>query len=390
MRELTQGNSVLYGYPTPPLMGDIVNLVLTYDRIYDYEGMLESLRTQAKILARHFSGDKLAFEGVKGWDFSGVWIMIYSVSKYHGFDLIKVLDSTLMQKCEWLDEAKSTRKVDCERFIRIIDSCFQLLSKNVPIVAEKLVSTLFDIHRLFDEGIIIPRESLLPEIGRARKAISDMVSDAVERDMQDEGFLSLVSCMSNEDNKWWSSFTLNAGLLESSYLGIPLHVWDADLPLVEYKYQRGARYLPKIRKMEVIREAFSVLIPEVYTLDVQDLLKVRNSSEFSSFRREVGRVYREMLEAPQDCPDAKSLSEHLKSNYFSQLEQLALERRPKPSTVLLRKLVSEVHPIIGLVMGGEEVYEEYRDKYKSWRFAVSTLEMKGKLQNLATRRRISR
>lgn len=390
MRELYQGNSVLYGYPSPPLMEDIVNLVLTYDKIYDYEGMLQSLVTPAKVLAQHFSGGKLAFEDVKGWDLSGVFIMAFSICEYHGFDLRKVLDSTLMQKCEWLDQAKSTRKADCERFIRIVDSCFQLVSKNVPVVAEKLIGTLSDVHRLFDEGIIIPRESILPEILRARNATADMQESATDADMEDEVFLSIAHKISKADDPWWTSFCLNGGLLESSYLGIPLHLWHLDLPLVEYKYKRGAKYLPKLRKEKVIREAFSVLIPEVYTFDISDLLKVRNSSEFSSFKGEIDRVYRERLEAPQDLRDANLLSEYLKSKYITKLEQLALERRPKPGTVLFKNLVSVVHPIVGLVIGGKEVYAEYRDKYRTWRFAVSTLEMKGKLQNLATRKQANR
>ena len=342
--KLNQANSVLYGY-TPPCMPDIVNLALTYDKIYDYDKSLESLRTEARILAQHFSGGKLAFEDVKGWNFPGVFLLIDSVAKYHGFDILNVLDSRLVENVLRLDNAKSNRKIDCERFIKIIDSCFQLVSKHAPVVAEKLISTLASLHRLFDEGIIIPHQSLIPEIKRARRATINMASDAAERDMQDEGFLSLVSWMDDKDNQWWVSFTLNAQLLESSYLGIPLHLWDNDLPLVEYKYQRGARYLPKLRKTEVIREAFSVLTPEVYTLDVSDLLKVRNSSEFSSFRKEVNRVYREVIKAPQDFPDSNALSEYFRSNYFSQLEHLALERCPKPGTVLLRKLVAEVHPL---------------------------------------------
>jgi hypothetical protein len=385
MKELKEGNNVLYGYPSPPLMQDIVNLVLTYDKIYDYEEMLQSLGTPAKALAQHFSGGTLASEGVKGWDLSGIFIMIFSICEYHGFDLRKVLDTTLMQKYKWLDQARSTRKVDRERFIRIIDSCFQLVSKNVPVVAEKLISTLSDIHRLFDEGIIIPRESILSEILRARNATTDLVEAATDADMEDEAFLSLVSEIWEKDDPWWTSFTLNGGLLESSYLGIPLHLWYIDLPLVEYKYQRGARYLPKLEREKVIREAFSVLIPEVYTLDVPDLLKIRNSSEFSNLRREIDRVYREVLEAPQDFPDASSLSQYLKNKYFSQLEQLALERRPKPTTVLIRNLISTVHPIVGLIIGGKELYDEYKHKYETWRFAVSTLEMKDKLRTLFKR-----
>lgn len=390
MKEMDPESGILYG-AVPPVMKDIVNLFLAYDKVYDYDGSLESLKAPAKILAQHFSGDKLAFEDVRGWRFDEIFVMINSISEYHGVNLKKLNlpnHPRVMQGLLWLDEPKfNTRKADCERFVRVIDGYFHLLHKNNPAVAEKVVNTLGNLYKLFDEGVIISRESFLPEIMRARKATVDMAGDAANTDMEDEAFLSLVSWMANEDNQWFTSFTLNAQLLDSSYLGIPLHLWDLDLPLVEYKYQRGARYLPRLRKMKVVRDAFSVLIPEVYTLDVLDLLKVRDSSEFNNFRKEVNRVYKEVLENPQNSPDANSLTEYFKSNYFSQLEQLALERRPKPGTVLLKKLVAGVHPIVGLVTGGEEVYKEYRDKYKTWKFAVSTLEMKEKVQTFVRRRR---
>ena len=380
MREISQGHNVLYSYPTPPLMVDIVNLVLTYDKIYDYEEMLEPLRTQAKVLAQYFSSGKLAPEDVKEWDFVGAFALIHSISEYYGFNIISILDSTLEKKLLSLDRAKRTRRADCARFIKVIDSCFHLTLKNAPTVAEKVINTLASVHKLFDEGIIIPRESVMPDIVRARNATADMRNAATDADMEDETFLSLVSEINEEGDPWWISFGLNAGLLESSYLGIPLHLWDYDLPLVKYKYQRGAKYLPKFSEMEITREAFSVLIPELYVLDVPELLEIRNSSEFSSFRKEVDKLYRGVLEAPQDFPDANSLSEYFKSDYFSKLEKLALERRPRPGTVLLKNLVSVVHPIVGLVIGGKQVYEEYRDRYKNWRFAVSVLEMKDKLR----------
>lgn len=382
MNELGVGNSVLYGY-TPIWMDDIVNLALTYDKIYDYDGMLESVRREAKALAQHFSGDKLTFEAIKGWHLGDTFLMMTSIAEYHGFGLknVIVLEPMFARRLPWLDESKSTRRADCERFIRLIDAYFRLLSKHAPIVAERLLSTLSNLYKLFDEGIIIPRETLLAGIKRARKAVISEIREATDRDMDDEDFLALVSWMSTKDNQWWLSFTLNAQLLESSYLGIPLHLWDPDLELVKYKYQRGARYLG-VRRTKVIREAFHMFIPEVYTLDISDLLSVRNCAEFSGFRREVDSIYKDVLASPQNFSDANSLSDYLKNEYFLQLEKLALERRPKPGTVLLKKIVSEVHPILGLIVGVKDVYEEYRDKYRSWRLAVSTLELKGRITNL--------
>lgn len=364
-------------------MEDIVNLVLIYDKIYDYEAELDFLRTGARILAQHLSGEKkLVPDEIKGWSLDSAFLLVVSIAEYYGFDLRSIgdIDPRLIQRIQWLDRAKSSRKADNKRFIGIIDHYFELLLKNAPTTAERVIDTLSNLHELFDKGIIIPRESFLPEIKNAAKATSHILEEAVDKDMEDETFLSLVSWISNEDAQWFKSFELNSQLLESSYLGIPLHLWDCDLPLLRYKYQRGAQYLPKFEKKEIAKEAFSALIPEVYSTDVPDLLKIRGTPEFSNFREEIDRVHREACESPEDFPDTKSVHEYFKNKHFSQLQKLAHERQPKPGTVLLKKLFSEVHPIIGLVIGGEELYKEYKHKYASWRFAVSTLQVKEKLK----------
>ena len=48
----------------------------------------------------------------------------------------------------------------------------------------------------------------------------------------------------------------------------------------------------------------------------------------------------------------------------------------------MRRLISEVHPVVALIVGSEEVYEELKDKYGAWKLAISTLEMKQKLKML--------
>lgn len=381
MRELERENSVLYGY-TPAIMQDIVNLTLIYDKIYDYEGSLGFFKIGANNLAQHLSGNKLSHEDIKGWGLSDTFILVNSIAQYHGFSLINglELDPGLEKRLVWLDYAYSSRKADCKRFLNYIDKYFQLILKNAPSVAEKVVEDLSNLSSLFDEGIIIPRESILQEAIKEREATSKMTKIATDLDMEDKDFLSLVSWM-KEDNQWWTSFTLNGNLLSSAYLVIPLHLWEYDLPLIEYKYRRGARYLPEIRKTEIIKEAFSMIIPEMYSLGIPELLAVRNSSEYRNLRGEVLRIYKHILENPQDFPDPNTASDYLKNNYISQIEKIALERRPNPNVMIVKKLVSIVHPIVGLMVGGAELYKELKDKYQNWRFAVSVLDVKGKIRS---------
>ncbi len=374
-------NCVLYGYPSPPIMEDIVNLILNHDEIYDYEDMLEPLKNQTARLAQHFSGVKLSPEECKGWDLSGIFIYIWSVCKYYGYNFLHDLTSEVEKKVVWLDKAKSSRQEDCERFIRILDYFYQILQKQNPSVAKKLSDNLLNVHKLFSERIIIPREILVTEIVEARNATDDILTRATDADMKDKSFLSLLKKYHENDDPWWISFSLNGMLLESSYLKIPLHSWDFDKPLIEYKLERGAQYIPKFKKEDVIKEAFSVLVPEVYVLDVPDLLKVRSTSEFASFRREVNEIYNQVLESPKDFKDEKSINDYLHNEYFLKLEKLANERRPKPGTVLLRNFISLVHPIVGILNSSEQVFEEYMDKYKDWKFALSTLEMKNRIND---------
>jgi hypothetical protein len=322
--------------------------------------------------------------------------MVYSALKYHETTGLGVNDavSALLNRLLWIDRARSTRKADRQRFVNTMDDFWRLVSKNSPVVADRAIATLLDMPRLFDKGIVVPREDIISQIIGAREAVLDMALEAADADMADRALMSLIdkeelvspSLPNRETTIWFDLWCINQLLLESSHMGIPFHLWDQYLPLISYKFKRGARYLPKTRKTDIVRAAFSVTIPEVYALDIPDLLQIRDLPEFRNFRREVDKVFTKVLNDPQHLPDAKSLEEHFRTEYLSQIEKLALERRPKPGTILLRKLVSELHPIIGLVVAGQELYEECRDKYAGWRLALSALEMKGALRPFLAQR----
>ena len=178
MKRLENVNCVLYGYFTPPLMADILNLVLAYEKIYDLDGMLNPLRTQAKILASHFSGNRLVLDDVRDWDLADAFVMVFSVSEYYGFNIFEAADPKLARKILWLDHSRSTRKSDQKQFVELLDSCFSLLSRRAPKIGGKTIDTLSNLYMLFEKGVIVPRENFLPEIMRSRKATSDMVFEA--------------------------------------------------------------------------------------------------------------------------------------------------------------------------------------------------------------------
>lgn len=372
-------------------MEDLVNLVLTYETIIDYEGQLELIGDPAKLLTKHISGGELEVEDLHGWSLVDAFILVVSIAEYHGFSISKVvdLDPQLAKKLLWLDEAQSTKRTDCRRFLKILDRYLQMLSKNAPAIANRTIDTLANLGQLFEEKIIVPREDFLPNIMKARQTLVNMLVDATEADMKDKTYVSLVCAKhgwsldsDHRDSIWFTIMSLNSELLESSYMGIPLHLWDYDLPMIQYKYKRGALYSPKFSKKQIVREAISLFVPEIYIRDISDLLAVRASKEFKNLRKEVDKIYGEILNAPQDFPSDDSVSEYLRNKYLSQLEHMALERQPKPGTVLMRRLISEVHPILALIIGSAEVYEELKTKYGAWKLAIATLEMKQKLRTL--------
>ena len=107
-------NSVLYTGSAD--MEDLVNLVLAYDKIVDYEAELELIKDPARILAKYLSGAELPFEDMGTWDLASTFILILSIAEYHGLSLSDAvaLDPKLAQ-IEWLDSAKGTRRADCLR-----------------------------------------------------------------------------------------------------------------------------------------------------------------------------------------------------------------------------------------------------------------------------------
>lgn len=92
------------------------------------------------------------------------------------------------------------------------------------------------------------------------------------------------------------------------------------------------------------------------------------------------KIYKNILENPQDFPDSNAIGDYFGTYYISQIEKIAFERRPNPTAMIVKKLISYVHPIVGLLIGGIETYKEFKDKYHNWRFAVSVLDMKGKIK----------
>jgi hypothetical protein len=383
MKSQKRKGGVLYG-SSPPIMQDVMNLSLIHNCIYDLGGELDVLRTDAKSLAGHFSGERLAPEDIRKLNMSSAFLLMNSIAEYHGVSVHSVLEVApdLEKKLLWVDHARSTRKVDCKRFLNYMEQYFRIVSRLSPIVEQKIVDDLSNLSILFDEGIIIPRDSLLPEILKARKATDEIAFDAVEIDMGDNEFPEIGNWKDGDlDAKYLSLLFLNVELLESSYLGIPLHRWDLDLPLIEYKYRRGAMYLPELQKTELFKQIFSLLIPEVYSENVFDLLKFRNSSEFQNFRTEVEKIYDNYLEHPNEFSNCEEISRHLKDNYVSEIEKIAFDRRPNPTILLAKNIVSTLHPIAGILVGGHDLYQEFKQKHAGWRFAISLLNARGKLKN---------
>jgi hypothetical protein len=365
-----ENKQVWYGWPTPFILSDIVDLSLIYEQICDAEGGLETPRKCAAPLSDYIlRNEKIDLESMLDWELGDVFVMVGSVFEYVGYDMRNIVfsdkfDRRLMR----LDHLKIGKRRNCAYFQKLLSEILADIKTKDASVIEKVGNFLKDIEKLYDEKVIFPRER--QKRTRARSAMSDLVAPAVELDLRDNDFITLTKECSLMP-PWFTAFMLDEQLLESSFEGMPLHLWSPYLPLVEYKYLRGARYFGNVKVRSVFTETFTTLIPEIYVLNIPELLEIRQTRVFRKFREEIYDTLTK--EKPLEAS-------YIREQYLKEIEDLAIQRRPRPHMILLKTLLSNVHPLVGLLLGGKEVYDEYRQRYTNWKLALSVVDLKRELR----------
>ncbi|MDD5502007.1 MAG: hypothetical protein PHH26_00915 [Candidatus Thermoplasmatota archaeon] len=123
---------------------------------------------------------------------------------------------------------------------------------------------------------------------------------------------------------------------------------------------------------------FSIYLPDLGPLNIQELIKIRESSEFRNFRKDVQRESVLILEG-MDKIKSNQFEEYIKDTYQKQLDEFLMRRTPSPKRFLFKQAVSNALPAVGLLMGGMDIYEEFKDK-NDFPLLTSSIEAKRMLK----------
>jgi hypothetical protein len=384
---MTQKELIWYGYPRSPTYRDIINLVLIYDGIFDGENILEDVLSispnLAEILINLDNASKIKHDELLGHNYANAFLLISTIANYYGLD-IKYLWTIpyhgkryFNERLGLIDKLKSDKEKHSKKFVDILIPTLRRGHKKNPDAIEKTIETLNELPILLDKTII-KREGYENQIQKVKKKHADILFKAIDLDLEDQKFCSLIKDKDFED-PYWESFVINSQILQSSGMRMPLYMDDTHSDIVKYKFLRGADSIIDLKYRELFEEAYSVLIPEIYVTDIRDLIKLRNQKVFKEFRKETSNIIEECF----DKPFSKSwLSEYLKEQYINELEEIAINRAPKPKKILLKTILTLLHPIISLTIGSRDVYEEYLHSYKKWRFTFSVVEIKDKIKKI--------
>lgn len=382
---MTKKEFIWYGYPGRPTYRDIINLALIYDGIFDGENILGDVLSIAPNLAEILSNTdntiKIKYDELVGHNYANAFILIATIADYYGLDINYLCTIPhhgvryLNERLGLIDKLKEGDEKHSKRFVDIITPTIRRGYKKNPDAIEKTIETLNDLPLLLDKRII-KNEWNENQIQKVRKKHADILFKAIDLDLEDPKFCSLIKDKNLEDPHW-ESFVINSQILESSGMGMPLYMQDTYSDIIKYKFLRGADSMIDLKYRELFEEAYSVLIPEIYVIGIGDLIKLRSQKVFKEFRKETTKI----IEEWHDKPFSKScLSDYLKEQYINELEEIAINRTPKPKKILLKTALSLLHPIIGLTMGSKDVYEEYVNSYKKWKFTFSVVKTKNKIE----------
>ena len=382
---MTKKELIWYGYPGRPTYRDIINLVLIYDGIFDGENILKDVLSiapnLAEILINTDNTSKIKYDELAGHNYANAFILIATIADYYGLDINYLCtipyhgERYLNERLGLIDKLKKDDEKHSKRFVDIITPTIRRGYKKNPVAIEKTIETLNDLPILLDKTII-KSEGHENQIHKVRKEHSDILFKAIDLDLEDPKFCSLIKAK-NFENPKWESFVINSQILQSSGMKMPLYMQDDYSDIIKYKFLRGANSMIDLKYRELFGEAYSVLIPEIYVTGIGDLIKLRNQKVFKEFRKETTRI----IEEWHDKPFSKSCwSDYLKEQYINELEEIAINRTSKPKKILLKTALSLLHPIIGLTMGSKDVYEEYRNSYKKWKFTFSVVKTKNKIE----------
>ena len=366
-----QPSRIYFALPAPPAVRDLFELGLLYDTVFDGGGHLESTIESSPLFANFLENGQV--ENLREWEFSGLGALLLDriIPALRSRSIKEAALSEMLGHLVIVDELKASQKRDRRLYLAVMNNLAEKLRAEYPDIMQMLVTLFRDLPLL--KGTLVEYSTLeLRKI--THPVLADYLLEAMKLDSKDVQFRRTAHKVDAGIPPDWTAFVLNCSIMESSYLGMDLYLPDSYMPLFKYKLLRGARRDVEYRTRKLMQESLSLLVPDVFDLDIRSFLEIRNSKEARLLRSELARRI-----SGEEITEA-NVSEYLAETYVQQLEEIVRARKPKVAHWLLTKSFSLIHPVAGLLVFGLEGYKQIRDSFSDWKLALTTLKLKDKIQ----------
>ena len=364
-------SKIYLAYPAPPVVRDLFELGLLYDKVFDGGGQLESTIESSRLFANFLENGQV--ENLREWEFAGLAVVLLDsvILALRSRGVKEAVISKMLQYFYIIDELSPSQKRDRRLYLGVMGNLAEKLRANYPGIMQTVVTLFRDLPLL--KGSLVEYSTL--ELKKTtRPVLADYLFEAMELDAKDVQFRRIAQKVNKSNPPEWTAFLLNSSIMESSYLGMDLYLEDSYMPLLNYKLLRGARRDVEYRTRRLMQKSLSLLVPDVFDLDIPSFLEIRNSKDARLLRSELAR-----LVSAEKITRANA-SEYLTQTYVKQLEEIVRARKPNLAHWLLTKSFSLIHPVAGLLVLGLEGYKQIRDSFSDWKLALTTLKLRDKTQ----------
>ena len=364
-------SEIYVAYPAPPVVRDLFELGLLYDKVFDGGGHLESTIESSQLFANFLENGQV--ENFREWEFEGLAVVLLDsvVLALRSRGVKEAVISKMFQYFGIIDELSPSQKRDRRLYLGVIGDLAEKLRANHPDIMQTVVTLFRDLPLL--RGSLVEYSTL--ELRKTtRPVLADYLFEAMKLDEKDVQFRRIAHKVDKSNPPNWTAFHLNSSIMESSYLGMDLYLEDSYMPLLKYKLLRGASRDIEYRTRRLMQKSLSLLVPDIFGLDIPSFLEIRNSKDARLLRSELTR-----LVSSEKITEANT-SEYLTQTYVRQLEEIARARKPNLAHWLLTTSFSLVHPVAGLLVSGLNGYKQIRDSFSDWKLALTTLKLRDKTQ----------
>lgn len=396
---MSRKDIVYYGFPGESDYFELTNLLLVHDKIYDSEDKLSRSFSISPDLAEMLNDldnlnnnyfQELFSNEDNVSTYSSIVLLISSLFHYYGLDFRDWWRIKRHGKMNWnqrlfsIDKLTSVNEKNSQKFIDIIIPSLKRAYKTNPNAFENTIEALYDMPLL--NKFIIENKEFCMEKDKILRKSGDIIPNSMNSDLEDPKFYSYLENEKDpEANQIIDALAINAQIVQSSGLGMPLYMPQKYMDFIQYKYLKGARKdITQFKERECYEDAYKLFIPEIYTTDIRDLIELKNQKVFQEFRKETATIIYQWFE---DSLSRSNFSDYLNEQYIAEIEEFTSNKTPSKKKVLLKGFFGYLDiffgsiPIFNTLIGGKELFDAYHDN-KKYRFALSVIGIKNRTREL--------